>query len=494
MWHVSRTRMCPAAHRYVRLMRPAWQRDTRLSQAQARRVGRQPGDRAVGRQLVGRAFADEEDRRRRRARLIRALSLAAPTMAMDRVAYAGLLLLGAANLVPWMAFLSLSDYFSTLYHSNAMEFWFPAFSTSALIASSATLLVVGQKLSFTARIAFPTLMMALLMLVVPILDVMLRFELISLDTAFALTLASVMLNSVFSATTQNSLYALGSLLSDEATQAVQAGSGIIGLVSVCLRLATKVGLAPTPAMWAFCVIGTLILLASLAAYTALSSDSNVKAKIMAHEQRRADAQSKARGGDAGAELGEAMLGGGANGGAAHVGHHPTALSVLALTWVPSCSVYVVFLVTLATFPGLTTSLVSTTWQLGDWYPLLLVAVYNAADLLGKSLPGVARLLSRRTLPLAAAAHALFVPIFVMLAHPERLPPILQGDGVAVAIVGALGVCTGYIGCMALMLGGEMGRTPEEREVAGMVTSFALMLGLASGSNAGLLLSRLVDEA
>ena len=48
--------------------------------------------------------------------------------------------------------------------------------------------------------------------------------------------------------------------------------------------------------------------------------------------------------------------------------------------------------------------------------------------------------------------------------------------------------------MALMLGGEMGRTPEEREVAGMVTSFALMLGLASGSNAGLLLSRLVDEA
>ena len=90
---------------------------------------------------------------------------------MDPIAYSGLLLLGAANLVPWMAFLSLSDYFTTLYHSNAMEFWFPAFSTSALIASSATLLFVGSSLSFNARIAVPTLFMALLMLVVPAVDV-----------------------------------------------------------------------------------------------------------------------------------------------------------------------------------------------------------------------------------------------------------------------------------------------------------------------------------
>ena len=72
---------------------------------------------------------------------------------MDPIAYSGLLLLGAANLVPWMAFLSLSDYFTTLYHSNAMEFWFPAFSTSALIASSATLLFVGSSLSFVVKAA-----------------------------------------------------------------------------------------------------------------------------------------------------------------------------------------------------------------------------------------------------------------------------------------------------------------------------------------------------
>ena len=401
---------------------------------------------------------------------------------MEAVAYTGLLVLGAANLVPWMTMLSLSDYFATFYSSNAMEFWFPAFSTSALIASSATLLIVGQKLSFNARIAFPTLMMALLMLVVPAVDVLVRWKLMSLDTGFAVTLASVMLNSVFSATTQNSLYALGSLLSDEATQAVQAGSGIIGLVSVGLRLATKLGFSAVPAMWAFCLCGCAILLASLAAYTALTSDRMVRDKIESHERRRALSNRK--------DLSQPML---ANPLSESAGSpHPSAWSMLKLTCVQSTSVYAVFLVCLATFPGLTTSLVSTTLGLADWYPLLLVAAYNTCDLLGKSLPGKLRLLTDASLPIAAACHTLFVPLFLLLAHPDLLPPFLRGDLIAVSAVAALGLATGYIGCMALMLGGEKGRSPEEREVCGMVTSFSLMLGLASGSNVGaLVLSNLV---
>ena len=35
--------------------------------------------------------------------------------------YASFLILGAANLVPWMTFLSLADYFSFRYGNNAME-------------------------------------------------------------------------------------------------------------------------------------------------------------------------------------------------------------------------------------------------------------------------------------------------------------------------------------------------------------------------------------
>jgi len=302
---------------------------------------------------------------------------------MNGVAYCGLLLLGAANLVPWMAFLSLSDYFETFYASNAMEFWFPACSTSALIASSAALLVVGPKLSFNVRIAYPTLGMALLMLAVPAVDVCVGMGALSLDAAFTITLCSVSLNSVLSATTQNSLYALGSLLSDEATQAVQAGSGIIGVVSVGLRIATKVGLESKPAMWAFCVAGSLILLASLAAYTALTSDATVHEKLHAHERRRAIRSGRSDLAQPMLADGEAGGGGGKDGDGSRAAQ-PSACSVLRLTCVQCASVYSVFLVCLATFPGLTTSLRSTTWQLGSWYPIVLVLAYNAADLLGKT--------------------------------------------------------------------------------------------------------------
>lgn len=107
------------------------------------------------------------------------------------------------------------------------------------------------------------------------------------------------------------------------------------------------------------------------------------------------------------------------------------------------------------------------------------------------LPGRVRLISSASLPWCAAVHTLFVPIFLTLAHPQQLPAALRMDAVAIAVVFMLGVCTGYIGCMGLILGAERGRSPEEKETAGMITSFSLMMGLAVGSFAGLLLSRLV---
>ena len=71
-----------------------------------------------------------------------------------------------------------------------------------------------------------------------------------------------------------------------------------------------------------------------------------------------------------------------------------------------------------------------------------------------------------------------------------LPSWLQGDLAPILVVSALGVCTGYLGCMCMILGAERGRGGEEAESVGMVTSFCLMLGLSAGSNLGLLISTL----
>jgi equilibrative nucleoside transporter 1/2/3 len=413
---------------------------------------------------------------------------------------AGLLLLGAANLVPWMTFLALPDYFLQQYQSNMMEFVFPTVSTGALILSSAALLAVGSRLSFHARIALPTLFRTVLMLVVPTLDALVSHGVVSLDSAFTLTLVSVALNAVFSATTQNSLYALGGLIGDEATTQVQTGSAITGLVSVAMRIITKLGLPAAPAMYVFCYLGTAILLSSFFAYDILASEPSVRAKLEAQDRRRGGfSQSlnepmlaKAEGAERGevGRDGKGAAGGGAGSTMARP-VSPTVGTVLRHTLVESSCIFTVFFVCLAIFPGLTTSLESSAWHLGSWYPILLVAAYNTGDLIGKSLPAYKRLIDRARLPCCTACHALFLPLLLLLSHPALLPVAMRSELFAMSVIFALGVATGYIGCTALVLGVERAASPDEKEIAGMVTSFCLMIGLASGSWAGLGLSRLV---
>ena len=410
--------------------------------------------------------------------------------------YWTMVVLGATNLIPWMTFLSLPDYFADFYSSNKMEYYFPAVSTGALVCTAATLLAVGSKLSFDVRIAYPTAIMMILGLLVPVIDLLVSTGILGLDAAFSVTLLGVLLSAVMSSTAQNSLYALASLLGDSGTAALQAGQGAMGLLSLALRCISKVGFPPTLAMYSFCLSGSLMILGSLLSYYALMSDPSVRPRIDAHERRRSQRAAtnpaaaepmlaaEAGMGGTGGSSGSSSGGGGSGGGGA-----PSALALLRLTCRESTCVFTTFLVALSIFPGLTTSLVST-MGLGGWYPLLLVGAYNSGDLVGKSAPTLFRLVNRATLPVCATLHCLFVPALLLLSHPQYLPPPLRSDMFAIAVVFKLGCSTGYIGCMALVLGSERATTPEEKEGAGLFTSFALMMGLAAGSSCGLLLEKL----
>jgi len=86
---------------------------------------------------------------------------------------------------------------------------------------------------------------------------------------------------------------------------------------------------------------------------------------------------------------------------------------------------VVFAVALSCFPGLSTSLRSTTWGLGSWFPLVLVGCFNVGDLLGKSLPARVRLVGRRALPWWTLLHGGYVLLFLLLLQSALPPPPLQ---------------------------------------------------------------------
>ena len=195
--------------------------------------------------------------------------------------YASFLILGAANLVPWMTFLSLADYFAFRYGNNAMEFTFPAISTSVLVAVSALLLAVGSAFSFDVRIVPPTLAMALMMLTVPAIDVLVVSGSLTTEVAFPLTLLTVFVSALSSAVAQNSLYGLGGLLGEGVMQALQAGNGVAGVLSVALRAASKLGLPVALSMWVFCGAAALLVVLSVFGYRRVMVDPQIASAVYA---------------------------------------------------------------------------------------------------------------------------------------------------------------------------------------------------------------------
>ena len=470
--------------------------------------------------------------------------------------YASFLILGAANLVPWMTFLSLADYFAFRYGNNAMEFTFPAISTSVLVAVSALLLAVGSAFSFDVRIVPPTLAMALMMLTVPAIDVLVVSGSLTTEVAFPLTLLTVFVSALSSAVAQNSLYGLGGLLGEGVMQALQAGNGVAGVLSVALRAASKLGLPVALSMWVFCGAAALLVVLSVFGYRRVMVDPQIASAVYAarnyaaqfaarspgapfgtqfvpqfsdsplstlpsrryaHELKRVGRHASAKNPSALAQLLEdnGMMSGSMPTQPSPGGTDPMASPVdafgmsekLSSAWLvgrESVSVFVVFLVCLSCFPGLTTSLHSHSWDLGDWFPLLLVATYNTGDLVGKWLPAPrlpligrylparVRLFGRGMLPVVVLLHLCFIPAFLlMVSKPPQLASLLKSDAVPLTIVLLLGVSTGYIGCMCLSLAAERGTTAAQKEMAGMVSSFALMVGLSAGSALGLALSNFI---
>ena len=316
--------------------------------------------------------------------------------------------LGACNLIPWVSFLAIGDYFAATYGSNAMEFAFPATSTTTLVITSALVLAVGHQLPFWARIPLPTALSGLCMLGVPLLDLCMRAELISLGVAWDATVLVVFLSTATYATAHNSLYALGGLAGGSATQALQMGFGIIGVVSVGLRALTKLGLGESASMWLFCVSGAACMLLSLLAYAAIAADAEVAPRVRTHEaERRRRAAASASG-----TLSAKLLPSGAE--AAEVRWR----GVVAHVWREATAAYLVFTVTLTCFPGLSTSFASHEWGMGGWYSLALVGLYSAGDLAGKTLPASVRLFGSDQLLGAVGGHWCFVPAFLLLLRAQ----------------------------------------------------------------------------
>ena len=151
------------------------------------------------------------------------------------------------------------------------------------------------------------------------------------------------------------------------------------------------------------------------------------------------------------------------------------------------SVFLIYVVCLACFPGVATRMPTYSYDPGKWIPVGIIGLYNVGDFLGKAIPNYPplRIARTRTIYSLVLAHAVvFLPLFVLGLHPRFLPPVCHAPWYALSLSTMLGISAGYLGASTMALAPQLVDTEPEKEIAGMLSSLGLILGLFVGSWVG----------
>ncbi|KAH6764635.1 Major facilitator superfamily protein [Perilla frutescens var. frutescens] len=135
--------------------------------------------------------------------------------------------------------------------------------------------------------------------------------------------------------------------------------------------------------------------------------------------------------------------------------------------------WLIFVLTLSIFPGF---LFENTGnhQLGSWYAVVLVALYNVWDFIGRYVPLVdcLRLESRKGLMISCLSRLLLVPCFYFTAK--------YGDqGWMIFLVSFLGLTNGYLTVCVLTVAPRGYKAPEQNALGNLLVVF-LIGGILSG--------------
>ncbi|KAJ8761654.1 hypothetical protein K2173_004430 [Erythroxylum novogranatense] len=137
------------------------------------------------------------------------------------------------------------------------------------------------------------------------------------------------------------------------------------------------------------------------------------------------------------------------------------------------NLYLIYVLTLSIFPGF---LYENTGQhkLGEWYAVVLVAMYNVWDLISRYIPVVKclKLKSRRGLTVAVLSRFLLIPAFYFTAK--------YGDqGWMLMLTSFLGLTNGYLTVCIMTEAPKGYKGPEQNALGNLLVVF-LLAGIFSG--------------
>ncbi|KAG9452795.1 hypothetical protein H6P81_005699 [Aristolochia fimbriata] len=135
--------------------------------------------------------------------------------------------------------------------------------------------------------------------------------------------------------------------------------------------------------------------------------------------------------------------------------------------------YLIYVLTLSIFPGFLAEDTGS-HSLGSWYAIVLIAMYNVLDLVGRYTPLIncLRITSRRCLMVAIVARFLFIPAFYVTAK-------YGGQGWMILLTSLLGFTNGHLTVCVLTIAPQGYKGPEQNALGNLLV-MCLLAGIFSG--------------
>lgn len=156
-------------------------------------------------------------------------------------------------------------------------------------------------------------------------------------------------------------------------------------------------------------------------------------------------------------------------------------------WHYMLSIGLAYFVTLCLYPGIESEIISCKW--GSWMPVILMAVFNASDLIGKILASVPYEWSRSQLLMFASARVILVPLLLLCATP-RGNPFIPEEAYPLFFSMLLGLSNGIVGSVP-MIQAPSRIADEHRELTGNIMTLSYNIGLTGGSLVAYLLDAML---
>lgn len=136
--------------------------------------------------------------------------------------------------------------------------------------------------------------------------------------------------------------------------------------------------------------------------------------------------------------------------------------------------YLIYVLTLSIFPGFLSEDTGS-HRLGSWYPLVLIAMFNVWDLVGRYTPLIKWLTitSRKGLMVAIISRVLFVPAFYFTAKYGE-------QGWMIMLTSLLGITNGHLTVCVMTAAPKGYKGPEQNALGNVLVTF-LLAGIFSGA-------------